>query len=472
MGFSGRAGATVVLVILGWAAASAQEGDPQAELRVAEAEKKLAEAEKKAADAERNLAEAEKRLAEAERKAGLPPKAQDSKTDQAPQDPPEKPGLLALVRKWYEVLNLRGYTQIRHSNLPSFDRNDDLINDQGDKSIGGGGGVFVRRARLIIAGDVHPQVSVYLQPDFASSIGEQNHVTILRDWYFDLFLDPAREFRLRIGQSKVPFGFVNLQSSSNRLPLDRDDAINSAVKDERDLGVFAYWAPDEIRKRFRDLQNAALKGSGDYGVIGIGAYNGQCANRFDRNGNLHAVGRVAYPFKLWGDQYFETWGGAYYGRFRVTLQNQGGITYTTPDDDNDLLDWRWNGGFCFYPQPFGIQGEWNAGMGPQQGENDVSRIKSRGLRGGYLQAMCRFEDCLWTESIMPYVRYTYYQGGKKFENNAPRYDVREAEFGFEVQVFKALEVTLCYAIADRTSSRFPYEQEEGHLLRLQVQFNY
>jgi phosphate-selective porin len=79
----------------------------------------------------------------------------------------------------------------------------------------------------------------------------------------------TKEFRLRVGQSKVPFGFENLQSSQNRLTLDRNDALNSAVANERDLGAFFYW-PSKIRERFAMLVKDGYKGSGDYGVhLGI-----------------------------------------------------------------------------------------------------------------------------------------------------------------------------------------------------------
>lgn len=62
----------------------------------------------------------------------------------------------------------------------------------------------------------------------------------LRDAYFDVFLDSLHTYRLRVGQSKVPFGYENLQSSSNRLPMERAEALNNAsVPGERDLGVFA-----------------------------------------------------------------------------------------------------------------------------------------------------------------------------------------------------------------------------------------
>lgn len=76
----------------------------------------------------------------------------------------------------------------------------------------------------------------------------------------------------------MPFGFENMQSSQNRLPLDRNDAMNSAVSNERDLGVFIYWAPVDKRKLFSRLVSDGVKGSGDDGIFAFGAYNGQTAN--------------------------------------------------------------------------------------------------------------------------------------------------------------------------------------------------
>lgn len=68
---------------------------------------------------------------------------------------------------------------------------------------------------------------MYIQPDLSKSVGESIHVARIKDAYLDVGLDADNEFRVRIGQSKVPFGFENMQSSSTRLPLDRNDAINS-----------------------------------------------------------------------------------------------------------------------------------------------------------------------------------------------------------------------------------------------------
>jgi hypothetical protein len=395
--------------------------------------------------------------------APVPPEA-GIPAPEPPEPPPDPP--------WYEKLRIRGYTQFRYNGLPNFDENDALINDQGDKYIGQGSGFGIRRARVILFGDVDPHVAVYLQTDFASAIGEQNHVAIVRDWYADLFVDSAREFRFRVGQSKVPYGFENLQSSQNRLPLDRADPLNSAVKDERDLGVFAYWAPAETRALFKRLVDDNLKGSGDYGVVGLGIYNGQTANRFDRNDNFHVIGRVSYPFEI-GGQIIEIGGGGYTGLYRVSLQDQSdGTSYTTPDPNNDLRDARAFASFVLYAQPFGLLAEYTVGKGPQQGESDPTDIRSRKLHGGFVTATYMIEDLLGTVSLMPYVRAQLYEGGKKFETNAPRYDIREIEMGVEWQLLKALEITLVYTLADRTSSKYPYTQQQGHLGRVQVQVNY
>jgi len=79
--------------------------------------------------------------------------------------------------------------------------------------------MYIRRARLIFFGQVHPLVAVYLQPDCVSSAAATGNVAQMRDWYADLGLDAKNEFRVRIGQNKVPFSFENMQSSQMRLPM-------------------------------------------------------------------------------------------------------------------------------------------------------------------------------------------------------------------------------------------------------------
>ena len=125
-----------------------------------------------------------------------------------------------------------------------------------------------------------------------------------------------------------------MQSSQNRLALDRNDALNSAVSNERDMAAFFYWAPAKIRTRFTTLNAvgpAGLKGSGDYGVIGMGVYNGQTANRAEANNNLHYVARVTYPWQLKNGQYIEASLQGFTGRSTITSDIRSTGTRGTPD---------------------------------------------------------------------------------------------------------------------------------------------
>jgi hypothetical protein len=205
-------------------------------------------------------------------------------------------------KEWFQKINIRGYSQIRYNRL--FETNPNLGCEQCDRSWGDNGGFFMRRMRIIFFGQISQRVYFYVQPDFASSSSSTGlHFGQIRDAYFDVGLDDKNEFRFRIGQSKVPFGFENMQSSQNRLPLDRNDGLNSAVSNERDLGVFFYWAPQEIRKRFSMLVKEGLKGSGDYGVFGFGVYNGQTANKPEMNNNQTCCSAPYLPFCCWQPNY-------------------------------------------------------------------------------------------------------------------------------------------------------------------------
>jgi hypothetical protein len=385
----------------------------------------------------------------------------------SPRTGPEAPPAAPTKTHWYEKLSLRGYTQVRYNRL--FESNERLLCEQCDRSLGTGNGFFLRRARLVVSGDVHERVYIYIQNDFAASASTDSlHFAQLRDAYFDLAVDREKEFRFRIGISKVPFGFENLQSSSNRLALDRADPMNAAVANERDIGVFFLWAPAEIRKRFQSLANATLKGTGDYGVVAFGVYNGQTLNRPELNDNRHIVARVAYPFELSGGQIIEPALQAYTGLYSTSAsQRTAGVTGGTT-----LRDERVAASFVLYPQPFGFQIEGTVGRGPEYSA-ETNTIELRNLAGGYAQVMYR---TTWIEgqSLIPYLRAQYYDGGKKIETDARRHLVREYEFGAEWAPIPALELTAAYSYGDRLTSDGSRRNsdEHGQRLRFQAQFNY
>jgi hypothetical protein len=378
-----------------------------------------------------------------------------------PKDP------VKAVTKWYENINIRGYVQARYSGL--LETNPDLECEQCDKSWGGDGGFFLRRMRIIFFGQIHPRVYFYIQPDFASSASSTGlHFGQLRDAYFDLSLDKKGEFRFRVGQSKVPYGFENMQSSQNRLPLDRNDALNSAVSNERDLGVFFYWAPEATRKLFSSLVKDGLKGSGDYGVLGIGLYNGQTANRPELNTNRHFVARAAYPITL-GKQIIEPGVQAYAGLWEMPKTSLSSGVKTT--EDLNYKDERLAGTFILYPKPFGIQAEYNFGKGPEF--NPVTdSIETQKLQGGYVTLSYKLN--VKGQTLFPFVRYQYYDGGKKHELDARSYKVEELELGIEWEPVKQFELVVMYTMSSRRFEDYVLQDnyQRGNLLRIQAQVNF
>jgi hypothetical protein len=369
-------------------------------------------------------------------------------------------------RAWYDRLSLRGYTQVRYNRL--LETNPALTCAQCDRSIGARNGFLIRRARLVLSGDVHDRVSIYIQPDLASESNGQLHYAQLRDAYFDVYLDEAKTLRLRVGQSKIPFGFQNMQSSSNRLPLDRDDGLNSGVPNERDIGVFAYWAPSVARERFKVLTDSGYKGSGDYGVVGVGLYNGQTVNRVEQNDGQHVVLRVSYPFRLPGGQFVEAGVQGYTGRF-VIPETQRTEGLDAPDEFDDR---RVAASLIVYPQPLGFQAEWNVGRGPRFMREGTPTIRDASLTGGYAMLMLRTQPR--GQVLTSFARAQYYDGGKKQETDARHHRVRELEVGAEWLPFPAFELTASYVAADRRTSdaEAPDARARGRFLRLQAQFNY
>ncbi len=349
---------------------------------------------------------------------------------------PEKP--------WYEKLSIRGYAQLRYNRLHATDEN--FENDLGDKNIAAGNGFSIRRARLVVSGDVAPFLAMYLQAEFAGADAR------MRDWYGDIFLDHDKELRVRAGQSKVPFGFENLQSSQNRAPLDRSDPINSGVPGERDLGVFVYWEPKQVRQRFKQLIESGLKGSGDYGVLALGVYNGQGINVDDKNASRHVVARVTYPLEL-GGQVLEVGANGYAGK--ITVERDAGIA-----GNSETRDLRVGAHVVLYPQPIGFQAEYNVGRGPELAGGAVIEGE---LHGGYAMVIAHVGD------FFPFVRGAYYDGGIKTENNAPRHETTELVIGSEWHFHRRIELTL---ELDHARRQIADSEVRGTVVRGQLQLNY
>jgi phosphate-selective porin len=372
-------------------------------------------------------------------------------------------------KQWYENFQIRGYSQIRYNRL--FETNENLINESGDRSIGKNGGFFIRRMRWIMQGNVGEHVFIYFQPDLASSVSSSInniHFAQLRDAYFDVGMDKHNEFRIRIGQSKVPFGFENMQSSQNRLPLDRSDALNSMVSNERDLGAVFMWCPKNIRKQYAGFVADGLKGSGDYGTVAVGFYNGQTANRSEANNNPHVVARATYPFSFAG-QTLELSANTFLGKY-VVAESSAGTKFAKGKEYNDN---RYGATLNLYPKPFGILAEYNVGTGPEYNKY-IDSIENQNLHGGFITFS--YLRKIGKHTIIPFYRTQYYKGGKKHELDARSYNITENEIGVEWQPMKNFELTAQYTMSSRRfedgKNKNTNNLQEGSFFRLQAQVNF
>jgi hypothetical protein len=394
---------------------------------------------------------------------------------------PTAPQIAAKPKAWYEKLRLRGYTQMRYNAFLSGDDTAPAgmsrLRSVHDSSISDRSSFFLRRVRLVLQGDISDRVSLYLQPDFATAVNNQagserrEGFGQLRDAYVDVFLDDAKSFRMRFGQSKVPVGWENMQSSSNRLTLDRSDGINSAVPGERDLGIVAYYTPPKVQKIWDRLEDDGQKLFGNYGAFGLGVFNGQGISRSEQNRSLMKVALATWPFELDGlggvfkGQVLEIGGSAMLNKVQPEIRS-GGVSPVAFDDNRVGVH------AILYPQPFGIQGEWAWGRAPQY-DQVAQAIQEKKLNGGYIQMMVQLPTSPDFGRLMPYGRWQHYRGGWKAGTNAPRLETDELELGLEWQPWDALEFTVAYARMKRTEAdERRMGRAEGNLIRTQVQWNY
>jgi hypothetical protein len=365
------------------------------------------------------------------------------------------------AERWYDRVTLRGYAQVRYNRL--LESNERLVCTQCDRSLGQRGGIFLRRARLSVVARVTDRVQLVLQPDFTAESGEVIGMAQVRDAYGEIALDRHQVARVRLGQTNVPYGFENLVSSARRVSLDRADALNSAAPTERDMGAYFFWTPRGVQRRYDELARATGdKGTGDVGVVSVGAYNGQTANRPEQNDNLHTALRVAYPFAVRG-QFVEAAVFGYTGRYVVTTAQRTG-----DGPPIEFADRRAGGALVLHPRPLGLAAEWNVGTGPEA-DPATRAIVQRRLTGGYVQAMLRARAL--GRPVTPYARVQRYDGGKKFETDARRHRVRELEAGGEWALSSALELTTAFTVAERTTSDLASAEnrQRGHRARLQLQ---
>ena len=357
------------------------------------------------------------------------------------------PSAIVPVKAWYERFSVRGYSQLRVHAMLEKDGADWY--HPSDRSVRDDATFLLRRGRIALSGDATDSLFFYMQPDMSSKPGEGDFSVQLRDLYADYYLVKDRSFRVRF-------------------------ALNSGAEGERDNGVFLFFSPAQVQKRFSLLTKDGFKGTGDLGVAALGVYTGQGLNRADENSEMHTVARFAYPFEVASGQYLEANLAGYYGNYvPQTSAYLAGDTPVVPSfAANGVLDARAAAALVLHPNPFGFEVEWNVGRGPQL-DKATGVIDDDALSGGYAQFNYRVKSSVG--DLFPFVRYQFYEGGRKFAENSPQVEVREWDFGTEWDCDEQVELTVQYSFTpERTDSRdYPYDSLfDGHRVGAQVQFSY
>lgn len=374
-------------------------------------------------------------------------------------------------KKWYDRIGAKGYVQFRYARSLWEGKND--IYYWQDRSVNPKNSFLLKKARLALSGDVTDYLGVKFQADLVSTPtgSTSTHFFQLKDAYADIFFDQKKEFRVRVGQSKVPYSFEKLQSSAQRLALDESDVLSSCCG--RDIGAFFYWTPTYIQERFKTIKANNLKGASDYGVAAFGIYSGQSANRTEKNSSLHLVGRLTYPFQFENGQFFEAGVQAIHGHYVPSVEsNMVGITPILDAPKKGFKEQHIGLHAILYPQPFGLQAEWNWARGPRLNENQTM-LTSTAYNGGYVQATYKLDNFFWETTLFPYAKWQYFDGALMLEHNAPKNRVKDLELGLEWQITPEIEITATYHRMNRTNTKNPpYRQFKADMLRFQLQWTY
>jgi hypothetical protein len=174
---------------------------------------------------------------------------------------------------------------------------------------------------------------------------------------------------------------------------------------------------------------------------------------------------------------------AYAGRFKVSTADtsttvKGALEANIDANDrrdlsDGFVDRRAAATFIMYPQPWGIEAEWNVGQSPML--NDArDNITNSQVEGGYI--LVNYQHKYGEQSVFqPFVRWSYNDGARKFATNAPKQNINEIDVGFEWKWRKEVELVLSYTFSKErtnTSTTNPLIIADSQRATLQLQFEY
>jgi len=336
-------------------------------------------------------------------------------------------------------MKIGGYTQARALYY------DDYPNAEATK---GSSDFVVARARTILTFQPSDFTDVYFHLDFG-----RGEPTVKDVWVQRLFGDD-RQWRLRLGQQKVPFGFETAQSDADRLPFERTNLATAFFPGNRDTGVVLYYTRPQDAALFAAGREAF--GAGDYGSFALGLFNGQGSayrtldsgakvyEGAETNSNKHLALRLAKPFALGRDgRYAEAGVSYWHGRYFSRKAER--------EFDDRLL------GLHAYlsPSPFGLEAGCYAGK----------------TEGGDVDAWYAMGLLRTGREGLVFARYEGYDGPRKGKGLGNLFDRRRWSLGYAHDLDRRTRLTLEYDL-ERVDAAGGQPAFHNDVLGLQLQATY
>jgi len=281
----------------------------------------------------------------------------------------------------------------------------------------------VRRARLKIEAPVTDLAGLTLQIDATKKVE-------LKDAYVDLGRKQDL-WRFRMGQSKIPFMYEVLESSSRRLSPERTALARTLFDGERDIGAWVH---------FKNALGDGVPGT----TLDIGAMSGNGPNASDNNNTKDLVARLRFPISRKPVDKNTEADSIYLGYLTGELTDGEGLT-----TDKHLF----GGGISRTWGPVWLRGEaiWGENLG-----KDIS--------GWYARLAYQLERAPGTL----FVRYERFDE----DRDTPNTDYKNVTVGYEHKLDDKTRVILAHDLRDPDPGHSDFSKTDGGLTTLRVQVKY
>lgn len=288
-------------------------------------------------------------------------------------------------------------------------------------------GFRIRRARLVVSGDLHPKISYKMQGDFSVS-------PLLLDAWLKWKISDA--IAVQVGQFKFPFSMESNIGPMELEHVDNGEAIQKLAgykdicgvgQNGRDIGLMASGNFFLLNKN-KDNKQYLISYS-------FGVFNGNGINNTDVGPQKDFVGKIdLYPFPFLPDWMFSA--SMYNGVYKKN--NYG-----------SYLRERYAVGLSYDSRKLVLRSEYLWGVTSLDAPDEKLYCQSTDANGGYAQIGYWFDfKCNnWQQHLMPYLRYDFFSN-EQVGTTDDSYASKVYSIGFRYNMTSSLHSKVAYSLKD------------------------